>query len=133
MKKYELTLETKEIDGRTLYRIRALRDFGTVKKGDLGGWIEGEWNLSHNGNCWVADEAMVYDGAYAQEHSWICLRAKMSGEAQVCGKTFIGGDAEVSGHAWVYGRARVFNDWAFYTGKGEKSDDSNRNIRMCPC
>ena len=42
MKKYELTDETKEFDGKTLYRIRALIDFGLVKAGDFGGWIEKE-------------------------------------------------------------------------------------------
>ena len=32
-RKYELTNETKEINGCTLHRIVALRDFGNVKKG----------------------------------------------------------------------------------------------------
>lgn len=37
MKKYKLTEETKEYYGITLYRIEALKDFGTVKAGDKGG------------------------------------------------------------------------------------------------
>lgn len=47
MKKYELTGETKEIDGKILHRIRALIDIPEhdVKAGDLGGWIEAERNL----------------------------------------------------------------------------------------
>ena len=44
-KKYELTDKTKVYDGCTLHRIRALKDFGDVKAGDLGGWIESEKNL----------------------------------------------------------------------------------------
>ena len=42
--KYELTDETKDINGITLHRIRALRDIPSVgvKSGDLGGWIEKE-------------------------------------------------------------------------------------------
>ncbi len=36
-KKYKLTNETLEYNGRTLYRIEALRDFSDVKKGDIGG------------------------------------------------------------------------------------------------
>jgi hypothetical protein len=35
-KKYELTKESIDLDGLTLYRIRALKDFGNVKRGDLG-------------------------------------------------------------------------------------------------
>ena len=45
MKKYELTEETKVIGGKTLFRIRALRSFGGIKAGDLGGFIENERNL----------------------------------------------------------------------------------------
>ena len=41
-KKYELTDEITIICGTTLHRIRALKDFGNVIKGDLGGFIEGE-------------------------------------------------------------------------------------------
>ena len=50
-KKYELTNLTREWNGRTLHRIKALKDFNGVKAGDLGGFIEKEDNLSHDGNC----------------------------------------------------------------------------------
>lgn len=59
MKKYELTDETKTFDdGTVLHRIRAVKDFalvdGTkVHKGDRGGWIEREINLSQVGKSWV--------------------------------------------------------------------------------
>ena len=44
MKKYELTSETKVINGVELHRIKALISFGRVEKGELGGWIESEKN-----------------------------------------------------------------------------------------
>ena len=44
---------------RTLCRIKALKDFGDVKAGDLGGYIEDYKNLSHDGNCWIYDNAKV--------------------------------------------------------------------------
>ena len=51
-KKYEFTGEEKDFYCRsTVKRIRAVRDFGNVKKGDLGVWIESEKNLSHDGLC----------------------------------------------------------------------------------
>lgn len=60
MKKFELTSETiVNALGVTLFRIKATVDidrFG-VKKGDLGGFIEKEDNLS--GNAWVYDNARV--------------------------------------------------------------------------
>lgn len=49
-KKYKLTDEILEVGGHVLHRIKALRDFGNVKKGDIGGWIECEDNLSHCGS-----------------------------------------------------------------------------------
>ena len=44
-KKYKLTKKTIEICGKKLFRIQAIRDFGNISKGDLGGFIEKEDNL----------------------------------------------------------------------------------------
>ena len=63
MKKYELTEETFTVFGKTLYRIRAVRDFGSVKTGEFGGYIEKEENLSHFGNAWIYGNARVSDNA----------------------------------------------------------------------
>jgi hypothetical protein len=51
--KYKLTDKTKNCLGKTLYQIQALKDFGVVKKGDVGGWVESEENLSHEFKCWI--------------------------------------------------------------------------------
>ena len=59
MKKYELTEETTNIFGKTLHRIRATRDFSNGHAGDLGGFIEDELNLSHDGDAWVEGYAWV--------------------------------------------------------------------------
>ncbi len=83
MKKYDFTGETLKWYGRTLSRIRALKDFGDVEAGDLGGWIEKEENLSHEGDCWVYDEAKVYGKAR------VCGKAKVYGKARVCGNAVI--------------------------------------------
>ena len=63
MKKYELTEETVTVYGKTLYRIRAVRDFGSVKTGEFGGYIEKEENLSHFGDAWVYGDAWVSGNA----------------------------------------------------------------------
>ena len=44
--KYKLTRETKVVEGVTVYRIQATTDFFAIKKGDLGGFVEKEANLS---------------------------------------------------------------------------------------
>ena len=85
-KRWEFTGETKIHFGITLKRIRAAVGFRlkcgvVISKGELGGWIEKESNLS--GNAWVSGDAKVY------------------GDAKVSG------DALVSGDARVYGDPRV--------------------------
>ena len=95
-KKYELlTDDTIELFGRKLYRIRAKIDFGSVKKGQLGGYIEKAENLSHDGDAWVSDNAMVYGNA------------RVYGNAEVSGNARVSGNAKVSGNAEVYGNAEV--------------------------
>ena len=102
MKKYELTENTIVYLGITLYQIKALVSFGTVKAGELGGYIEKEENLTHDGNAWVYGNAMVYDNASVYGNAWVY------GEAMVCG------NAEVYGNAWVYGNARVYGNAEVY-------------------
>ena len=64
MKKYELILKDSiKLANSTLFRVRALIDFADVKAGDLGGYIQREKNLSHDGNAWVADNAKVWGEA----------------------------------------------------------------------
>ena len=45
-KKYKLTDEVINVLGSTLHRIKSLKDFSDVHKGDLGGWIEKESYIS---------------------------------------------------------------------------------------
>ena len=59
MNKYELTNVTIKHSGTTLYQIKALMDFDDIRKGDLGGYIEGVSNLEHSGNAWVYGNAKV--------------------------------------------------------------------------
>lgn len=86
---------------RTAYRIRALRDFGDVKAGDLGGYIESENNLSHDGDCWVYDNAVVCNDAVVRDN------AKVRGDAEVIAAAVISGDAKVFGEARIKDFAKV--------------------------
>lgn len=63
--KYEFTGEVKYIGRKILHRIRAVRDIPEyeIKSGDMGGWLETEKNLSHDGSAWVTDSAVVMDAA----------------------------------------------------------------------
>lgn len=96
--KYEFTGETKSILGCTLRRIRAIKDFGNVKKGDMGGWIENERNLSHDGNAWVADEACVFGNARVFGDVYIFRNVLLSGDASASGKI------KIYGNGWLCGK-----------------------------
>lgn len=127
MMKYRLTGETKLWFDRTLYRIRALIDIQEhgVKKGDLGGWVETEANLSQDGAAWVgglavvcdaaqvcdgalvSGSALVYEAARISGLAQVCDGAQVSGAAVVCETARVSGAALVSGSAVVSGSARV--------------------------
>ena len=85
MKKYELTAETKVVCGKTLHRIKALISFGYIEAGELGGWIEKEENLSHDGDAWVDGDARVYGNAEVYGDAKVYGNAKVFGNAEVCG------------------------------------------------
>ena len=82
-------------DGRILHRIKALKDFGNVKKGDLGGFIESEKNLSYEGLCWIFDNAKVFKGA------------EVYGNAQIYGNAEIFGVVLISGNDKIFGDSRL--------------------------
>ena len=125
-KKYKLTDETIEVEGKALYRIEALKDFCEIKKGDKGGFIESEDNLSHEGNAWVYDDACVYDNALVTDDALVYDNARVYNDAhlsdnsrvydnaRVCGNSRVYGTARVTDDACVCGTARVYdNDWVY--------------------
>ena len=99
-KKYELIDEfyTEFYDeatgkGPILRRIRALKDFGHVKAGDLGGFVEEEANLSHDGNCWIDEYGYAWGGA------------RISGNIVLYGGIF--GNLQISGGGYCYPQFKV--------------------------
>ena len=107
-RKYEL-LKDDHINyrGRTLYRIKALKDFGDIKACDLGGYIENEYNLSHNGECWVYNEAKVFGNALVYGNAKILGNARVYNNARVSGNAKVFGNARITCNARVCGSARI--------------------------
>ena len=112
-KKYELTDETIEILGHVLHRIKALTKFGWVNKGELGGYIEKEENLSQYCKCWISDKAMVYEdarvygNATVRDNAIVCGHAEISDNARVCDDAIVCSNAQVFGNALIYATAKV--------------------------
>ena len=111
MEKYELTNEIKNLpDGVVLYRIRALKDFADVKAGDLGGFVQSEFNLSQEGNAWVYENACVYGNAGVFENAKVCGNSKMHGYSYAGNDARVYGNTEMSGFARLYGHDCVTGD-----------------------
>lgn len=103
MLKYDLNLDdTIQVGEKTLYRIRALRDFGDVKCNDNGGFVESEANLSQSGNCWVYHNAMVYGKAIIDGNAKIKENASIYGNAKVSDSAIVAGNSSVFQNAFVY-------------------------------
>ena len=96
--KYKIRYDlSKEVNGKTLYRIQALKSFNDVKEGEIGGYVESEDNLSQEGNCWIYDDACVFDNARIEDSAiaahYACVYSKgivkgyaaVSDEGKVCG------------------------------------------------
>lgn len=109
-KKYVMLVnDTITIRGQKVYRIKALEDFGTVKKGTLGGYIAKESNLSfkEGSMAWVGKEAVVMDNASVLNHAHVTDYAIVGGSAEINGNCFIMKEAVVTGAAKLNGKVVV--------------------------
>ena len=108
MKKYELLVEdTITFFGVQLFRIKALISFSGIEKGEVGGYIASEKNLSQSGNAWVSGNAKVYGDADVSGNAKVYGDADVSGNARVYGDAWVSGNADVSCNARVSGNAEV--------------------------
>lgn len=71
--KYEFVSIYRIVDGKILKRIKALIDIPEwgVKVGDLGGYIETEYNLDQNTEAWISGFCYIH------------------GDKRISGKTYI--------------------------------------------
>lgn len=72
--------------------------------GELGGWIEKKANLSQDGKCWVAEDAVVLGEAFVSGD------AQISGEVEIGGSVVVRGKASVSGRIGLHGKVIVEGD-----------------------
>lgn len=159
MQKYKLLKSDISIEDNPLiqlYRIEALIDFADIKKGDLGGYIATEENLSHYGNCWVYDNAKVFGDAFVggdaqiRDNAILYERAKVYDNAHVFDNAIIAGESEILDKAKVYGdavicgnvtvlytsqvcgKAQVYGDALIWDESVTKNNVQNLNLDTVP-
>lgn len=97
-----------------VYRVVALKNFGDVKAGDIGGIVHNKDALSQDGNCWVYFSGIVEENARVFENARIKGRvsrsAKVYGNANVNEGVFITGKSQVRGRCHIYGQVMVSGD-----------------------
>lgn len=103
-----------EYDNVKLYRIRALRDIdGLLEEGELGGYIQSNENLDQNGDCWVGDNAIVYENARIRDNALVLDESIIGGLTTVKdsvlieGCNIIKGNIEISGDIVISGNNQV--------------------------
>ena len=90
-----------------LHRIRSLKGFGTVKAGDIGGYIEHEDNLSHEGFCWIHEDAKVFGNAQIFDNAHIYSDAVVCDNATVCDDAKVEWSAEICGYCYICDNALI--------------------------
>ena len=91
-----------------------MNSFGDVQEGDLGGDIEKEKNLSHDGNAWVYNNAQVFDEARVCGNAKIFGNVKIFGNAKVYDNAGVRGNVQIYGDTRVYGNAHISEDALIY-------------------
>ena len=102
-KKYELIPSDKE----GLFRIKALKCFGGVMIGEIGGYVEYKNNLSQYGDCWIHCDAVVRDNARVEDNAMVWGKAVIQDNAIVRGDAGIFDNAIVRGNVVVRDNAEV--------------------------
>ena len=122
MKHFKLRKDLpREFLGRILYRIEATTDSKYAKKGDLGGYVESESNLSDN--AWVYDNAQVSGYARVSDNAHVSNNAQVFGNALVYGNAYVSDYASIYGDAQVYGNALVYSN-AYVYGYAKVSNNA---------
>lgn len=112
-KKYILTDEKTEINGHRVHRIQAIKDFGDVKAGYFGGWVECEENLSQKDLCWVYPNAYAYENSRIRSDAKLYARVIASGECVITDQATLSGTVHVCDHAYITGSPRIENIYKF--------------------
>ncbi len=122
MKAGRLTVKSEIGEKQKLYRIQALTTFMNdasgriVHVGDLGGYVAGYHNLSHENQCWIFDDAQVRDDARITGNAVVSKNAVISDDAVIMGFARVSDDAQVSdtavveGHSLVQENAHIMGD-----------------------
>lgn len=89
-------MKYKTIQENNLLRIKALKDFSNVKKGDFGGLIHNKNNLSQKGNCWLDYNSTITNESIIRDN------VRIKGNVLISGKSVLKGEVEINGNVSIH-------------------------------
>lgn len=108
-KKYQLLKSNRTSpDGAPLYQIKSNCDFSDVKKGELGGYVQSEKNLSQYDDSWI------YDG-------------EVTGDVYINGNTKVGASEKEGQGVARFGNSLVVDNSSLYGGTIESKNAHIKN------
>lgn len=126
VKKYEFTGKETCIEyydmvntgynSRKQTKVVTLKQIRRINDGLIGGCIQSESNLSHLGECFVTDNAMVFEDAKVTGNSMVKNEAVIYGNVEIKENASIGlyaelhGNVVIAGSAIVDGNARIYDN-----------------------
>lgn len=111
---YKLTDETIEFDGHILHRIICTESFRNIRKGILGGFVEGYENLCDE--AWVGGNAKVYAGAVVKDRASVQCSACVRNCVVIAERAFVEDSASVYGAVWIGGNAVIYDSAVIIQG-----------------
>lgn len=119
--KYKLSKKKKNHENLIVYQIEALKPFTfyyddmfrIIRKGEKGGWIESEHNLSQEGSCWI-DNSVIVENARIEDDalvidSIVCGNATVKDSAVVKNSSYLTENVLIEKQA-IIDRSDVFNN-----------------------
>jgi carbonic anhydrase/acetyltransferase-like protein (isoleucine patch superfamily) len=91
---------------RQAHRIRALQDIPKhgVKRGDIGGYVTDEKILSHEGACWIGENAQVLHYVKVTDDAYI-------GGSALVASVFVEDGITISGNVHISDEAKVYTSF----------------------
>jgi len=143
--KCELIACDRKYKGIHLLRVRALRDFGDVKAGDVGGCVQDRRNISQNGDCWLSYDCVIIGRgrlqanarmrgrAVIKDNAFLGANAYMQDNTVLCGNAIVTGTTELLNNVIVGGNIKLGHDMIFRSRDEltEYLDSCGRESRSC--
>ena len=142
--KYELSKNPEHRLGNVT-RIVALKDFSNVKKGEIGGFVSNENNLSQYGDCWLYGNSKMFGNCkmfdnskmfgYSEMHDYSEMHnnseihnnskmhdnSKMFGYSKMHGYSKMDNNSEMHDNSKIFGNSKIDNNCKIFGNSKIKS------------